>query len=75
MKSVLGNFLLDFNRLLKNILKGFSKRPLPPYLQGILLNKQKNTKYKKSKKKTKKMSRNTCQKNVTFNQRSLFPFI
>jgi len=74
MKSVLGNFLLDFNRLLKNILKGFSKRPLPPYLQGILLNKQKTQNTKKVKK-TKKMSRNTCQKNVTFNQRSLFPFI
>jgi len=53
MKSVLGNFLLDFNRLLKNILKGFSKRPLPPYLQGILLNKQKTQNTKKVKKKQK----------------------
>merc|ERR1712113_894683 len=31
-------FLLDFNRLLKSIKKGHSKRPLPPHIKGILLN-------------------------------------
>jgi len=38
----------------KTSLKGLGKRPLPPYLKGILLNKQKTQKYKKSKKKTPK---------------------
>jgi len=59
IKSVFCNFLLDFNRLLKKkktSLKGLGKRPLPPYLKGILLNKQK--KHKNTKKVLKKNTEN-----------------
>jgi len=69
MKSVLGNFLLDFNRLLKNILKRPQQTATTTIFKGNPPKQTKNTKIQKKVKK-KKMSGNTRQKNVTFNQRS-----
>jgi len=71
MKSFFCNFLLDFNRLLKNILKRPQQTATTTIFKGNPPKQTKNTKIqKKVKKYTKQMSRNTCQKNVTFNQRS-----
>jgi len=54
MKSVLCNFLLDFNRLLKNILKRPQQTATTTIFKGNPPKQTKNTKYKKSLKKQQK---------------------